>query len=166
MQKNIRRSSGFCQTRAVVRQSAAKNVPGISPRSVSVSASGGTKNTREDNMRLINADALYRIVKTECNKYGKPTICFECGNKVLDLIDNAPTVEPTFGLFKDMLCSECEKRPKGEWISTVIIIVCIRLMDFVMSVTGNGVLLLTEKPVGQMRELLPGVNYPNPMMQI
>ena len=30
-------------------------------------------------------------------------------------IDNAPTVEPTFGLFKDMLCSECEKRPKGEW---------------------------------------------------
>ena len=29
-------------------------------------------------------------------------------------IDNAPTVEPTFGLFKEMLCTECEKRPQGE----------------------------------------------------
>ena len=28
----------------------------------------------------------------------------------IDAIDNAPTVEPTFGLFKDMLCSECEKK--------------------------------------------------------
>lgn len=31
-------------------------------------------------------------------------------------IDNTPTVEPTFGLFKEMLCAECDKRPKGEWI--------------------------------------------------
>ena len=120
MQKNIRRSSGFCQTRAVVRQSAAKNVPGISPRSVSVSASGGTKNTREDNMRLINADALYRIVKTECNKYGKPTICFECGNKVLDLIDNAPTVkafteEDMTGAYNEgYACGANLKMPKTE----------------------------------------------------
>ena len=33
----------------------------------------------------------------------------------INLIDNAPTVEPTFGLFKDMLCSECDKRPQGEY---------------------------------------------------
>jgi len=44
--------------------------------------------------RLIDADELYRKVKTECNPYGKPSICFECGKKVLDYIDNAPTITP------------------------------------------------------------------------
>lgn len=42
--------------------------------------------------RLIDADALYRRVKTECNPYGKPTINFDDGNKVMDMIDDAPTV--------------------------------------------------------------------------
>ena len=41
----------------------------------------------------ISRSALYRQVKTECNPYGKPTIDFESGKKVLNLIDNAPTVE-------------------------------------------------------------------------
>ena len=71
-------------------------------------------------MRLIDADALYRRIKTECNPYGKPTIDFESGNQVLDIIDNAPTVEPTFGLFKEMLCTECDKRPHGEWLHPYI----------------------------------------------
>lgn len=47
----------------------------------------------EKEVRLIDANALYRQVKTECNPYGKPTIDFESGKKVLKLIDNAPTVE-------------------------------------------------------------------------
>lgn len=42
---------------------------------------------------------------------------------VIDEIDNAPTVEPTFGMFREMLCAECEKncaeckekRPQGKW---------------------------------------------------
>ena len=69
-------------------------------------------------MRLIDADSLYRRVKTECNKYGAPTIDFESGNKVLDMIEQAPTVEPKQGewIWKkdedalrtyDLLCSEC-----------------------------------------------------------
>ena len=37
--------------------------------------------------------------------------------EVIMTIDNAPTVTPTFGLFRDMLYSDCEKRPQGEWIS-------------------------------------------------
>lgn len=44
-------------------------------------------------MRLIDADALYRKIKTECNPYGKPTINFEDGCKVLGMIDNSPTIE-------------------------------------------------------------------------
>ena len=42
--------------------------------------------------RLIDADALFRKVKTECNPYGKPTIEFESGKKVLEMIENAPTI--------------------------------------------------------------------------
>ena len=38
--------------------------------------------------------------------------------EVIMTIDNAPTVTPTFGLFRDMLCSDCEKRPQGEWYKT------------------------------------------------
>ena len=49
-------------------------------------------------MRLIDADALQQeFIKAS----GKRNL----------LVDTAPTVEPTFGLFKEMLCSECEKRP-------------------------------------------------------
>lgn len=43
-------------------------------------------------MRLIDADALYRKVKAECNPYGKPITGFEDGKKVLKWIESAPTV--------------------------------------------------------------------------
>ena len=42
---------------------------------------------------LISRKHLYRRIKTECNPYGKPTIDFESGKRVLDIIDNEPTVE-------------------------------------------------------------------------
>ena len=44
-------------------------------------------------VRLVDANALYRKVKMECNPYGKPTIGFEDGKKVLELIDKQPTIE-------------------------------------------------------------------------
>lgn len=36
----------------------------------------------------------------------------DLANAILNAIDNAPTVEPTFGLFREMLCAECGKRPQ------------------------------------------------------
>jgi len=71
-------------------------------------------------MRLIDADALYIRVKTECNPYGKPTLDFESGKKVLSMIDRMPTIEPR--------CEVCEafnktrllipqpQRKKGKWL--------------------------------------------------
>lgn len=56
-------------------------------------------------MRLIDANALYREVKTECNPYGKPTIGFDDGKKVLKLIDAAPTIE-------------AEPVRRGHWVLT------------------------------------------------
>ena len=43
--------------------------------------------------RLIEADALHRKVKMETNPYGKPTIDYDSGVKVLEWIDKAPTID-------------------------------------------------------------------------
>ena len=43
--------------------------------------------------RLIDADALHRKVKMEANPYGKPTIDYDSGVKVLEWIDKAPTID-------------------------------------------------------------------------
>ena len=43
--------------------------------------------------RLIEADALHRKVKIETNPYGKPTIDYDSGVKVLEWIDKAPTID-------------------------------------------------------------------------
>ena len=43
--------------------------------------------------RMIDADALYRKVKMETNPYGKPTIDYDSGVKVLEWIDKAPTID-------------------------------------------------------------------------
>ena len=59
-------------------------------------------------MRLIDAEALYREVKTECNPYGKPTIGYEDGNKVLDLIDEQPTIPDIDRAAILRLCNEIE----------------------------------------------------------
>lgn len=42
-------------------------------------------------MRLIDADKLYDWVRRECNPYGKPTIDFESGNRILDMIKRSST---------------------------------------------------------------------------
>lgn len=42
-------------------------------------------------MRLIDADKLYDWIRTESNPYGKPTIDFESGYLVLDIIKRMPT---------------------------------------------------------------------------
>lgn len=42
--------------------------------------------------RLIDANKLYKWIKAECNPYGKPTIGYEDGYKVLDIIEATSTV--------------------------------------------------------------------------
>ena len=44
-------------------------------------------------MRLIDADALHRKVMMETNPYGKPTIDYDSGVKILEWIEQAPTVD-------------------------------------------------------------------------
>lgn len=60
-------------------------------------------------MRLIDGDRLIKVIEKAQ---------FEGSGNIMSIINDAPTVEPTFGLFKDMLCAECDKRPHGEWKET------------------------------------------------
>lgn len=62
-------------------------------------------------VRLIDANALraeYQAILDRGDMF--------CEYDIVGMVDNAPTVEPTFGLFKEMLCAECGKRPQSEWI--------------------------------------------------
>lgn len=43
--------------------------------------------------RYIDADSLYRRVKTHTNPYGKPTLDYRSGVKVLDMINQEPTAD-------------------------------------------------------------------------
>lgn len=56
-------------------------------------------------MRLIDADALHRKVKMETNPYGKPTIDYDSGVKVLEWIDKALTLDAV----PVVRCRDCRK---------------------------------------------------------
>ena len=58
-------------------------------------------------MRLIDADALHRKVKTETNPYGKPTIDYDSGVKVLGWIDKAPTIDAV-SVVRCLECKHCD----------------------------------------------------------
>ena len=58
-------------------------------------------------MRLIDADALHGKVKTETNPYGKPTIDYDSGVKVLGWIDKAPTIDAVT-VVRCLECKHCD----------------------------------------------------------
>ena len=68
--------------------------------------------------RLIDADALHRKVKMETNPYGKPTIDYDSGVKVLEWIEQAPTVDAV----EVVRCQEC----KHAWIHPCGYVYCHR----------------------------------------
>lgn len=92
-------------------------------------------------MRLIDADALYRRVKAECNPYGSPSIGWEDGQRLMEWIDHVPTVAQDINV-------------PGKWVS-----VKDRLPE-------SGTVCLTYSPKGKMRvaeafvpSTIPGSTY-------
>ena len=53
---------------------------------------------------LISRQAAIQWVKTECNPYGKPTLEFESGKKVIEHLKQMPSAQL--------------ERKKGKWITT------------------------------------------------
>ena len=60
-------------------------------------------------MRLIDVDDLERVIKSECNPYGKPTIDFESGKRLLAIIENFPTIDSKCDICKYQACEITEK---------------------------------------------------------
>jgi len=52
---------------------------------------------------LISRQAAIRWVKTECNPYGKPTLDYESGKRVMKHLEQMPSAEP--------------ERKRGKWIN-------------------------------------------------
>lgn len=71
--------------------------------------------------RYIDAEKLYSKVKEETNPYGKPTLDYESGVKVLDMINNQPTadvveIEKVAEILADITgIAPCEK-VGNEWL--------------------------------------------------
>ena len=76
---------------------------------------------------LISRQALIRWVKTECNPYGKPTLDFESGKKVIEHLKQMPSAQHTAAweldeqqehVEKIYHCSNCGYRAWGEYEKT------------------------------------------------
>lgn len=65
---------------------------------------------------LISRQDAIRWVKTECNPYGKPTLEFESGKKVIEHLEKMPSADRPTGEWVDIdnyyrmaTCSNCHK---------------------------------------------------------
>ena len=67
-----------------------------------LSQEGTTKDT-------ISRQQAIRWVKTECNPYGKPTLDFESGKKVIEHLKQMPPAQPEPSWIP---CEDCERRCK------------------------------------------------------
>ena len=59
----------------------------------------------------ISRQAAIRWVKTECNPYGKPTLDFESGKKIIEHLEQMPSAQPEI-----IHCRDCKKNPHWEWV--------------------------------------------------
>ena len=59
----------------------------------------------------ISRQAAIRWVKTECNPYGKPTLDFESGKKVIEHLEQMPSAQP-----EAIRCKNCKYNPKKSWL--------------------------------------------------
>ena len=67
--------------------------------------------------RYIDADKLRDRVKTETNPYGKPTLEYASGVKVMIMIDKAPTAD----VVEVVRCSECEYKQTATFNGEILI---------------------------------------------
>ena len=70
---------------------------------------------------FISRQAAIRWVKTECNPYGKPTLEFESGKKVIEHLEQMPSAQPQRKTGRWLNIDESEK-----WKCSV----CGRMMWF------------------------------------
>ena len=67
-------------------------------------------------MDLIERQAAIRWVKTECNPYGKPTLDYESGKRVMKHLELMPSAQPEQ---RWITCSERLPEEDGQYLITV-----------------------------------------------
>ena len=71
---------------------------------------------------LISRQDAIRWVKTECNPYGKPTLDFESGKKVIEHLGQMPSAEPKTGWIP-----VSERLPEGDELVLVTVLGHVRI---------------------------------------
>lgn len=66
---------------------------------------------------LISREDAIRWVKTECNPYGKPTLDFESGKKVIEHLEQMPSAQPEQ---RWIPCSERLPEESGRYLVSVL----------------------------------------------
>ena len=71
---------------------------------------------------LISRQAAIRWVKTECNPYGKPTLDFESGKKVIEHLEQMPSAQPEV-----IRCTECKhyREYDSEYVENAVVVQCM-----------------------------------------
>ena len=64
---------------------------------------------------LISRQAAIRWVKTECNPYGKPTLDFESGKKVIEHLKQMPSAQPFHNITMDDVLKFIDRMPEDVW---------------------------------------------------
>lgn len=65
----------------------------------------------------ISRQAAIRWVKTECNPYGKPTLDFESGKKVIEHLEQMPSAQPEI---KPIEYLDCANAMLKMWMDNVV----------------------------------------------
>ena len=74
-------------------EAAINNLPTIQSQSTTGQLNDSARSTAQST-DLIDRQAAIRWVKTECNQYGKPTLDFESGKKVIEHLEQMPPAQP------------------------------------------------------------------------
>ncbi len=71
---------------------------------------------------LISRKAAIRWVKTECNPYGKPTLEFESGKKVIEHLEQMPSAQSEV-----IRCTECKhyREYDSEYVENAVVVQCM-----------------------------------------
>lgn len=100
---------------------------------------------------LISRKAVIRWVKTECNPYGKPTLEFESGKKVIEHLEQMPSAQPTQNNTHNALKSlDCIDRQAA-------IDALNRHLDTIPVVNNNTMEMIRRSEVMDCREIINGL---------
>ena len=97
----------------------------------------------------ISRQAAIRWVKTECNPYGKPTLDFESGKRVMEHLKTMPSVQPV-GKDINVSCKDAISRQ-------AVIDICNHVIDLWEGQLGEGALVAIKNAINNLPSVQPEI---------